>query len=540
MEQQNGTAATAIQPEKITTGVSKKDGITKKVIQEEKSKETKYLNELNKSLNALTPDAKAALLLGKCTELLKENIRNETVLRQTDKKMEVLHKEKEYYQQELSKTVLGKTKLESLCRELQKCNKSIKEESLARIHEEEEKRKETQTKFQKSLNEITNMMNDNNEKNKQLRDDNIELSKKFHHILEQYEIREKQVEKINKQLDLGNQLNETRMAKLQMEKTVEKEIMLREKADLLTELESSKKLIVELTTKERGLREQLNLYTEKYADFQTSMQKSNSIFTGYKTEIDKMSKGMKKMEKDSQSWRVKYEKSHAALLDLISDKQIRDEHIAKTAKQLFYLQKLCRALQSERSVILQTLKDHNIECPRVEPLPVAEPEPEGPSIAQQEVDARKNEKIEKMERNCSDLKQNLLQLQNQLSAIASKEVTESESQPAAQKTNKKNNKAKERKNKNAKKNAAIATVVEGNTEDQISTEVEEETIEVDTTVEILETSKEAESSETVQPQQVANENIIETPEAEIENDVADPILDAPNVEVVQSEPNPEQ
>lgn len=47
-----------------------------------------------------------------------------------------------------------------------------------RIKEEEDKRRETQTKFQKSLNEITVMMNENNEKNKTLRDDNLEMSKK--------------------------------------------------------------------------------------------------------------------------------------------------------------------------------------------------------------------------------------------------------------------------------------------------------------------------------------------------------------------------
>lgn len=111
---------------------------------------------------------------------------------------------------------------------------------------------------------------------------------RFQYILEQYDIREKQIEKINKQLDLNNQLNDARMAKLQMEKSVEKELMLREKADLLVDLEKSKKLIVDLSTKERLLREQLNVYSEKYQDFQSSIQKSNNVFVGYKTEIEKV------------------------------------------------------------------------------------------------------------------------------------------------------------------------------------------------------------------------------------------------------------
>ena len=73
---------------------------------------------------------------------------------------------------------LIRSKLESLCRELQRQNKSIKEESLSKIREEEEKRKETQSKFQKALNEISSMMHENNEKNQILREDNLEMTKK--------------------------------------------------------------------------------------------------------------------------------------------------------------------------------------------------------------------------------------------------------------------------------------------------------------------------------------------------------------------------
>lgn len=112
---------------------------------------------------------------------------------------------------------------------------------------------------------------------------------RFQYILEQYDIREKQIEKINHQLDLNNQLNDAKMAKLQMEKSVEKEMMLREKGDLLVELEKCKKLIVDLSTKEQLLREQLMVYSEKYQDFQSSIQKSNNVFVGYKTEIEKAS-----------------------------------------------------------------------------------------------------------------------------------------------------------------------------------------------------------------------------------------------------------
>lgn len=145
----------------------------------------------------------------------------------TNKKISVTSvatkKEKDYLQQEYNKAILTKTKLESLCRELQKQNKLIKDESLSKIRAEEEARKETQVKFQKSLNEIQALMNDNNEKNMKLKQDNQEMTDKFKYILEQYELREQQMEKINKQLELVQQLSDAKVAKVQIEMQAERE-----------------------------------------------------------------------------------------------------------------------------------------------------------------------------------------------------------------------------------------------------------------------------------------------------------------------------
>lgn len=136
-------------------------------------------------------------------------------------------KERDALQQEYNRTLLTKTKLESLCRELQKQNKSIKDESLSKIREEEERRKETQAKFQKSLNEIQSLMTDNNDKNQKLKQDNQEMTDKFKYILEQYELREQQMEKINKQLELVQQLSDAKVAKAQMEAHAEREQLLK-------------------------------------------------------------------------------------------------------------------------------------------------------------------------------------------------------------------------------------------------------------------------------------------------------------------------
>lgn len=51
------------------------------------------------------------------------------------------------------------------------------------------------------------------------------------------------------------------------------------------------------------------------------------------------------MEKECYEWRVKFEKSNKAILVMATDKQAQDQYMAKAARQLASLQKLCRTLQ---------------------------------------------------------------------------------------------------------------------------------------------------------------------------------------------------
>jgi len=70
-------------------------------------------------------------------------------------------------------------KFTEVARVQQNMIKTLKNENYLRIREEEEKRKETQKKFQDSLEEISQSLNKNNEDNNKLRDNNIEMAKKY-------------------------------------------------------------------------------------------------------------------------------------------------------------------------------------------------------------------------------------------------------------------------------------------------------------------------------------------------------------------------
>lgn len=79
------------------------------------------------------------------------------------------------------------------------------DESIQKIREEEQKRKEVSSKFQTTLNEITELMKQDSDKTMKLRDDNVDMTSKLKSIYEQYEIRE-QVYKFIQHLRIINNL----------------------------------------------------------------------------------------------------------------------------------------------------------------------------------------------------------------------------------------------------------------------------------------------------------------------------------------------
>lgn len=80
-----------------------------------------------KSLNSVpTLEEKLSLVCKKYVQATDDNKKLQFYIKQSDKRYVLLLKEKEQMQHEYNKTILVKSKLENLCRELQKQNKAIK------------------------------------------------------------------------------------------------------------------------------------------------------------------------------------------------------------------------------------------------------------------------------------------------------------------------------------------------------------------------------------------------------------------------------
>ncbi|XP_058060956.1 alpha-taxilin [Anopheles bellator] len=347
----------------LSNGEPRSNAEAKKLLREDKQREAKVEEQLAKALSGMTVDEKYAVVYKRLVESEKENRRLSALHKQYDRTLEASKREKENLILEHDKVAMTKTKLEALCRELQRQNKTIKEDSLAQIQQEEERRKQTQDKFQQSLNEIQDVMNENNEKNLKLKEDNMEMAKKFKVILEQYEKRDEQMEKMSKQMELVTQLSDAKLAKMSMESSTQKEQFLAEKKILLTELHTVKKQLAELHAVEGHLRGQVNMYSDKYGEFQDSLKKSKTIYEGYQEDMKKMSKKMKTLEKETMAWKARWESSNATVQKMLDDQIDREKHFTKTARQLSQLQKLCRTLQAERATYLAALKEANVALP---------------------------------------------------------------------------------------------------------------------------------------------------------------------------------
>ncbi|XP_060575992.1 alpha-taxilin-like isoform X8 [Ruditapes philippinarum] len=317
-----------------------------------KKKEDKSIEHILKALSSLqSTEEKLAALCKKYADLHEEHRVLQSSYKQNQRKLTVTTREKDQLQAEHTKAVMAKSKLESLCRELQKHNQTIRQESLQRAKEEDEKRKEISQKFQTTIGEIQTQMQENHERNKQLREENFELANKLKKFIEQYEAREKQVEKVIQHRELEQKLAD---AKLEQASA----ILMEEKGRSQKEKEL---LILQSTEymKKMQLKEaELNMYKERYEEFQSTIKKSEEMFSKFKVEMDKMTKRCKKMEKDGAQWKGKWENANRALLEMAEEKTKYDKERGLLMTKIGKLESLCRAMQAERQArkMLETEK----------------------------------------------------------------------------------------------------------------------------------------------------------------------------------------
>ncbi|XP_067097927.1 beta-taxilin isoform X2 [Osmerus mordax] len=336
---------------------------------------------LMQSLNKLRkPEEKLEAVLKQYAELVEEHRAEQRQQRVLQQKNTHMLKEREHLQSEHSRAILARSKLEGLCRELQRHNKTLKEETLQRCRDDEEKRREITTHFQSTLTDIQAQIEQHSGRNTKLCQENANLADKLKSILNQYEQREESLEKIFKHRDLQQKLSDAKLeqAKAQLQEAEEKHR--REKEYLLIQAAEWKIQAKLLREQETIMQAQLVLYSQKFDEFQTTLSKSNDVYASFKQEMEKMTKKMKKLDKESNIWKTRFESCNKALVEMIEERSEKEKEFELFCLRIDKLEKLCRALQDERQCLYTKIKD--IRHTSAEEATPTQTDPEVPGASQ--------------------------------------------------------------------------------------------------------------------------------------------------------------
>merc|ERR1712002_799071 len=126
-------------------------------------------------------------------------------------KLSVLLEERQQLQAERRSGVVARSELETLCRELQEYYRTLREETIKSYRENEEKRNEITRHFQKTLSDIQAQIEQHTTRNNKLCLENTNLTEKLESLLNQCEMRDESLEKINKHRDLQHKLTEAKL-----------------------------------------------------------------------------------------------------------------------------------------------------------------------------------------------------------------------------------------------------------------------------------------------------------------------------------------
>ncbi|KAF8367240.1 hypothetical protein PRIPAC_85069 [Pristionchus pacificus] len=253
------------------------------------------------------------------------------------------------------KTEESKGRLEELCRELQRVNKELREENIARLRTLESERGQAVEKLRQSLADIQTTMQEGHGKSDRLAEENAKLAGRMSDLANDYKAK----------MDLYSQQNERKEACwAELQKAHEAEIKLLkaklETADLMkrkAELERQEleRSLLEGTARvggaiesERALRQQVQEYSEKYTSLHKSLAQSNKAFEGFKKNIDQVNSKLAKVENEATKWKTKFDEASKNVLVLTLAKKDLEDDAAVKEKKIKMLEALCRELTGRK------------------------------------------------------------------------------------------------------------------------------------------------------------------------------------------------
>eukprot|EP00164_Ancoracysta_twista_P007784 GFYU01011115.1.p2 GENE.GFYU01011115.1~~GFYU01011115.1.p2 ORF type:complete len:379 (+),score=154.06 GFYU01011115.1:106-1242(+) len=288
-----------------------------------------------------TADEKVNLLQQKLVERLNEHKATEREASSLRRQNASLSKEKENVHSELKKSNTLRTKFENLCRELQKQNNSLLEQTKQIQENDHANRKELTVNFNNKLVEIQERLEKQSEEQIEYMKENETLKKKLRVAEEEYEAREHQFAHSSKLRQVECQLADARGK--QAEQLAQQEML---KAD------AYKNQCATLLETEQELRNQITAYSGKFETFQDAITKSSDAFGTFRAELDKSSKRNIALQKEVNDLKRKTALSDVKLIELVEQNTQLQKEVETQTKKREKLQTLCSTLQKDRQELV--------------------------------------------------------------------------------------------------------------------------------------------------------------------------------------------
>nr|VZI48391.1 unnamed protein product [Spirometra erinaceieuropaei] len=287
-----------------------------------------------------TLEEKLIVLHRSYAKLQSESDEAQLKAKQADKRVLSILGEKDKFQSELARVLQQKEKLESLCRELQKQNHQIKEESMQMAESEDKQRKAVADRFQASILDIQKQLGEYLNKNKELREENQQLAEKLQKFIKDHEHREEHVQKLIKTRELEAKLAEAKLeqAKVQHQQeqmvSEQKIVRLKEESELL-----NKRLDAHRNVEDK-LKEQATA---------NGIRLEDTVWLSSSRDMQTMTKHVRAAEAQALDWRAKWELSQQTLLETADALKKEQGKVASLTRQVESLSGLCRALRASQS-----------------------------------------------------------------------------------------------------------------------------------------------------------------------------------------------
>merc|ERR1712203_1026636 len=108
-----------------------------------------------------------------------------------------------------------------------------------------------------------------------------------------------------------------------------------------------------LLTREENLKEQIELYASQYDSMVKGVNDKKTNMGTFKTQVDNLNKKLKTLESDTTMWKEKFEESNEVVIKMNTAKANSDVELEATKRKLAAMEKLNRALQTERTQLLE-------------------------------------------------------------------------------------------------------------------------------------------------------------------------------------------